>query len=418
MSCRPDRIRVRMPNVLLFGGSKEMYEMLRAKAGWNVTRAVHDETTDREALGDPRRWHLRIDECEFDAQGTEETGIPPVPVAASYLYETTRCHSIMFASTNAPHLGVRTADPDGHQDLVFNPSGEPRAEMLEDFVDAFAADFTRGKLWSQNWGSATRPQRADVLFKDSYGQALAWIEAKALRIIEIRDHEKRVAAMEYLCRRSIPKIWPDVISDLFRPKRVVALEGERGRVIIQRRREVDEIEAAINAELEFFAPFMPLTELADDPLKDLVGEVFANVLGCEVTDLDQDVSQGEPKTLDLLLRRAGWTAFVEVRARGNRGARIDDIERLCAHAGAMEKEHGKPDSKVFVFNGLYWRGIESRSVSDVFASQVVEEAVSAGVSLLATPQLLNAIEALRNGETTDDAVVEALKMPGLYGAPV
>lgn len=393
--------------------------MLRAKSGWNVLRVDHDRESQREVLGDPRGWHLVIDECAHTDPLTSERhdSGERIKVSGDYLSEASRSHRVVFASQAEEHLGVRTRSPDGYYDLAFIPSDAPEAEKLADFVDAFENDFTRGQLWSQNWGSDPSPTWVDVLYRDRYNKCLIWITGRTLYIIDIPDDSIRLAAMEHLCRRSIPKIWPEVISDLFRPQRVTALETAREQVIVRRRQEVAEIDDAIDAELEFYAPFTPLTELADDQLKDLVRKAFEDVFSCTVVDLDQGLAEHEAKRLDLLVQRRGWTAFVEVRARGNRGARVEDIERLCAHAKAMENDHGVPDSKLFIFNGLYWRGLESRRDADMFSGLIVEEAETEGVCLLSTARLLDSIQARRNDEMTDDSLVGALRVPGLFNPP-
>jgi hypothetical protein len=177
------------------------------------------------------------------------------------------------------------------------------------------------------------------------------------------------------------------------------------------------IDTAVDEELRFYAGYAPLTELSDDPLKLLVKGAFEEVFGCVVTDLDEEIAEGESKTLDLLIERSGWRAFVEVRASLRRGASKDDIEKMEEHYDAVVAKYAKPDAKVFVFNGMYRREPEKRTEKTLFSGDVVGEAQPGGVTLLSAFRLLQAIEARRNGEITDEEFIKALSIPGLFQPP-
>lgn len=403
-----------MPNVLLIGGSVALYEMLRKDSRWNVLRAMHGEKASGSVLGDPRKWHLVIDDCAHAQIAAAEAD---ALVSDDYLREATRARGVVLCQSQ--HDEWWAVAPSGHHDFEANPTEAPEAIHLVDFFDEFGEAFVNRYLSSH---SQRFEQKETQLISNSYGRPLAVLQREIilptrLILIDLADDAARLKAFEYLLYRTVPKLWPEVCSDQFRPRRVAELEHLREREIAGRRARVAEIDTAIDAELAYYAAYAPLTLLADDPLKALVARAFAEVFACEVIDLDEELEAGEPKTLDLLVRRPGWCGFVEVRARGTRAARVEDIDRLDNHVEAVEARHGPPDSKVFIFNGMYWRGPESRSDDILFSQQVVEEARTRAVALLSTSRLLQAIEVRRNGEMTDAQFIEPLGTPGVFQPP-
>lgn len=418
-----------VPNVLLFGGSQALFEMLNADSRWKVLRVVHsdDDESSRDILGDPRQWHLVIDDCPHSEPSATENSEQPVRVSEDYLNEMTRAHGVTIGAgvyvptfsgrgqTLEDHLEVISYTSRGAYDLEFNQTKSAEASHLVDFVDKFEGAFMREHLTLK-----LSMHSPEVLFQDYYRDPLVAIRRYFipwLHTIDIADDNTRLEAYEYLCRRTVPKLWPEVYSDQFRPAKVRVLEGKRERIIAERRQQVDEIDAAIDEELRFFAVYAPLTELSGDPLKLLVKKAFEEVFGCGVIDLDEEVEEGESKTLDLLVQRPGWTAFVEVRSSLNRGASKDDIERMEEHHGAVAAKHGEPNAKVFVFNGMFRREPEKRTEKDLFSRDVIAEAQSSGVTLFSTIRLLQAIEARRNSEINDEQFIRALSRPGLFAPP-
>jgi len=161
-----------------------------------------------------------------------------------------------------------------------------------------------------------------------------------------------------------------------------------------------------------------LTLLADEPLKTLVAKAMFDVFGYEVVDLDEKTKPGEPKTLDLLLRKNGWSALVEVRSAGNRAARVGtDLEPMDDHAERIAQAYGQPTAKILVFNGLYRRPPEERAEEALFSRQVADEAQGRGITLLSTRRLLECIEGVRNGDITVDEFASALSRPGIFIPP-
>lgn len=405
-----------MPNVLLFGGSKALYEMLRSYSGWNVVHARHADTTNstsRKLLGDPTRWHLTIDDCAHGEKWHDKA--VQVTVTNRYLAETGAPCAMFCDRGPGYHWGTTMRSPKGYRDLEFNqaPGTDDAASHLIDFVDEFEENFANARL-----GSDTHPAPHTTLFNNYYGEPLIVLRPEAtLQMIDIPDDAVRLAAFDYLCGRTLPKLWPESLSHDIRPRRVVELEKERELVIARRRQEIESIDAALDAERRFYATYAPLTELADDALKNLVRIAFEKAFGFEVIDLDEEIEDGQPKTLDLLVRHSGLCAFVEVRASRNRGARVDDIERLDDHADAVTQRYEPPDFKLFVFNGMYRRGPESRTDDALFSNHVADEARGRGVTLISALRLLQAIEARRNDEITSEGFIDLLKSPGRFQPP-
>lgn len=414
-----------MPNVLLIGGSWNLFKELNSDSRWNVLRALYGESPSRDVLGDPRRWHLIIDDAaHYD--GAHE-GAPAV-ISDQYVNEAKAARMIKFATREGDGI-ASTVETTGHYDLEFSPTSEPEAACLEDFVHEFGQAFERVHLEIEGYRFLQKMQALGgrkprnpfrPLFVDYYSNpliALGDFTPPVLYIIDMPDEATRVEAQKYLCNRTVPKLWPDVYSDVFRPRRVVILEREKERLIADRREALARMDEAIEAERRFFASFAPLTQLADDPLKRLVGQALEEVFHCEVTDLDETLDADESKTLDLFVKRGEWKCFVEVRSSGNRGAHKNEIESMDEHLPAMESKYGAANSKLFIFNGLYNRPPEARTDKAMFNQPVIEEAEMRGTTLLSTFQLLDAIEARRNNEITDDEFIEALKNAGVFQPP-
>ena len=188
-------------------------------------------------------------------------------------------------------------------------------------------------------------------------------------------------------------------------------------MIAEFRERLAQIGDVIDTESQFISAFAPLTQSADDQLKLLVKKAFEEVFNCEVIDLDEGLADDEPKTLDLLVRYGDWRCFVEVRSSGNRGAHKKEIEDMDEHVPAVAAKHGSPDSKLFVYNGLYNRSMEERTDKKMFNQPVVDEAELRGTTLISTFRLLQAIDARRSEEITDMQFIEALKMPGVFEPP-
>jgi hypothetical protein len=413
-----------MPNILLFGCHEQLVEALAKDDRWSVAIAFHS-ADERPALADacaappdPRWWNLVVDDCEkgnpsLPPRIFEQHALRAHTVRDTYLSECERAHGIRLCSRR-DHLGASLAWPRGHKALEFGPTDDSRALHLMDFTEEF--------------GTAFQARRLDVaytrclaeLFVDAYDDAvigLYELYLEWLYLIDINDASRRSEALRYLCYRTAPKLWPDIYSDSFKPRRVLALMEEKDKVIAERRRLEEEIERQIQDEQAFYAPFVNLPYLADDALKQLVQRVFQDVFGFEADDLDEKLEEGEPKRLDLLVKFPSASALVEVRARGTRNAQVDDVERFDENYQWSNERFGPAEVKVFVFNGMYWRTLQQRTANPAFSDDVVSEAVGRGIGLISTFQLLELIEGFRNQEMSRDQVIGALSRPGLFEVP-
>jgi hypothetical protein len=416
-----------LPRVLLFGCDRELVDTLRSDSRWEVAVGEHSDVISKN-IPDPRYWNLLVDDCAnknkvYRRLEVDPLGIACYQVTRDYMEEMSRAHGIHFAgsdwqlpSSQRIHLRVFAQPPDGYKTLEFTTTAD-LAHLLVDFVEEFEDAFVPSHLASLN-----RPdfKRRDVLFCDAYDEPtmclwsylIPWLVS-----INIPEKSRRIAALQYLCYRSAPKLWPDLYADSFQPRRVKELEEERSRVAAELRGRLNELGQAIDAEMAFYAPYLNLTVLGDDSLKRLVHRAFDEVIGLEVTDLDELVPEGERKTLDLRLDHGPWSAFLEVRSRGSRNAQKTDVERLNEHYLEAQARHGPAASRVLVFNGMYWRDAKERARHKAFDKPTVEEAESTGVCLMTAQQLLVCIEAHRNGELTVDALIGGLSKPGLFAIP-
>jgi hypothetical protein len=403
-----------MPNVILIGGSNRLMDYFRKSARWKVQRALFERPVSRDTLGDPRRWHLIVDEGK-SYDGANEEGAP-ANVSSDYVSEATRAHYIRLHDPPEPENDMfYVSSTSGHYDLEFNPCNEPGAEHLLDFVEKFRTVFGRFHFEVGVFPWTTPP--FSVLFKNHYGRALVVLtrlRPLGLHIIGIPDEDARFEALAYLVDRTVPKLWPEAMSDQFRPRRVLELERELESLVASHRERSDALERRIQDERDFYAAHAGLTEVADHPLKHLVRKALEDVFSLRVIDLDEEIGEGDSKTLDLVAEYRGAKVFLEVKASGDRGARIDDLEDMDEHTPRVQERHGSPAGRAFVFNGRYRKEPKERTVDRLFSGDVVREAQKRGICLLATSRLLDAIEARRNEEVSDSRFFDALQKPGLF----
>jgi len=408
-----------MPNVLLFGCDKELVKRLAQDSRWNVAIGVHADNVS-PGLPDPRHWQLVVDDCGKDEnQAPSDAELPEIPrydISERYLEEAERARGIRLCR-GEEHCGVGTGVPPGHKILEFNPTASEEVGHLIDFVDEFEGKFHRACLDCEPYQSE---YESKIIFRDSYDWPLMVIDEynfPFLYSIDMVDKDARIDALFYLCQRTVLRLWPEVYSDLFRPRRVVALEQQRADIIARRREEAAEVERKIQEELDFYAPYTNLTWVAHNELKRLVADAFQEVFSFDVEDLDAKLKKGEPKTVDLIIKYGDWSAMVEVRGSSNRNARDDDLENLDDNCEQAKEVHGETDSKLLVFNGLFSRDAEQRRQNPTFSKGVVREAKARDIGLLSAEELLRGIEAYRNGEMPVEEFVEALRSPGLFQPP-
>ena len=434
-----------MPNVLLLDCDKGLLDRLCEDSRWQVAVATHSDTM-QEGAPSPLHWNLILDDCcnldtndlltEDEAQ---QRAVPYHRVSWHYLAEARRAHALSFRVIGDAHqkkaavpifqdyCGLATVlryciePPQGHLTLEFNPADD-RAAHLADFLDEFAGLFRSSRIMNPNGNSwAYEQAEPPVLFRDVYDDPVVALglhgSLEWLLLPNIEDKHARLEAFVHLCYRTAPKLWPDVYSDLFHPRKVQALEQRLSQVVAERRTLQHDIEAEIDAERRFYAPYVNLTVVGDDVLKDLVRKVFEEVFGCKVNDLDEEVEAHEDKTLDLFVTCGDWSAMLEVRSSGNRNARVDDLERLDDNYKLAAERYGKAKSKILVFNGMYSRDPAKRKQNPAFGTGIIREAKVRKIGLVSTQQLLEAIEAHRNEEMTQEQFVKALRAPGLFQEP-
>lgn len=410
-----------MPNVLLFGCDAELVRRLAEDSRWNVSIGVHGSKVSAGAP-DPRHWHLVVDDCRKDENEDlpdgELPGIPRHDISDAYLEEAERAHGIRLCGSRE-HFGIWAGAPKGHKRLELRPGpGTECAEHLVDFIDSFEGKFRHTRLCHSrrewiDW-------ECEPIFVDVYGNVLVELHEHCFPLlcsIDMIEKGARLDALVYLCNVSVPRLWPEVYADLFRPSRVVQLEKQRAEAIAKRRKEVADIEHQIQEELAFYGAYANLPWVGHGELKGLVADAFNTVFGFAVKDLDAELEKGEPKTLDLIVEYGGWTAMVEVRGSSNRNARIQDLEKLDDNYERAKKVHGGTDSKLLVFNGMSGQEAEERGRNPSFSQLVVDEAKIRGIGLLSAEELLRAIEAHRNEEMPVDGFVEALRSPGVFQPP-
>lgn len=414
-----------MPNVLLIGGSNKLNQDLGRDPRWNVVRAIKDDDAkpSRNELGDPRRWQLIIDEDQrYERIDTDEA---PAIVSGSYLGEAKRAHIVKIVTPKGDGLAT-TVETEGHYDLEFTPTGEPETGALVDFVDRFKDSFERvhldieairffKKMETIAGSRAREANPVRPLFVDFYGNPLIVIgdfKPPVLYLCDLPDDDVRTAALLYIAQKTVPKLWPEAISDLFQLARLGELDREERELIETFRVRKERIEAKRDEEIEFYAPYFPLTELGEKELKELVRTSLRDVFGFDVLDLDEDLVDGEAKNLDLLLRESGLQIVIEVSSSGTRGAKKRDLEDLDDHMARVIEKYGRIDSKVLLYNGFIRRA-ELKTLEKTFSEDVIREAKAREICLMAPSQLLECIEKLRNGQLEAGRFIRAMTVAGV-----
>lgn len=322
---------------------------------------------------------------------------------------------------------MAAVDTEGFYDLEFNQTDQPEATHLMDFVHEFEAAFERTHLTISSLALLTKlakfgdPRLADEtpyrpLFVDFYGNLLIVLgdfDPPVLYVIDLPEEDVRSKALEHLCHKTVPKLWPEVYADQFLPKKVVSIEKRLEHLILAFREEQTALEKLKQDELDFYARYARLADLGDHALHQLVMESFEEVFGFEVLNLDSGLQADEAKTLDILLQLDGSQFVVEVSS-SRRGARKKDLEDIDRHVPKVVAKYGPAQAKVFIFNGFIRSSPEDRSLERTFSSDVIREAEVRGICLMATSQLLESIEAKRNEEIIGEQLASAMQKPGLF----
>ena len=408
-----------MPNVLLFNCDEELVKRLIADGRWSVAMATHaDDYQVSLDTPSPLHWHLILDDCEDDespkadvivpnAAQCHDWGIPIYRVSDHYLDQATRARGIRFASGESHWRAEMETGHRLFRDLEFNRKDE-RAKPLEDFVHRFRHYFAqRSYLAHERWSEPTE------LYADSYGLALVVLQTRrfeSLILLDVPDKNARIDALEYLCIRSAPKLWPDLYAGSFQPSRVKQWLSEKDALAREYSEKQEAIDRNMEEEEKFFAPYINLLYIGNDDLKRLAGRAFHNVFGLQVTDLD-DVAEG-PKTSDLLLEDPNWKAFVEVSGSTNRNAAMAELDDFDAHFEQLKSRHPDVQRRILVFNGRYGRSDAERAATPVFSDAVRKEAERRGIGLIDTQSLLQAIERFHIGRITKDDFLRSLATSG------
>ena len=414
-----------MPNLLLIGGSNDLYQRLKSESRCSVLRVIKDDDAkpSLDELGDPRRWHLIVDEGERYDGAHAEGALPTV--SGDYIGEAEAAHVVRFVTPEGDGL-ARTRETEGNVTLEFSGTEEPEVGYLSDFVGRFASRFERVHLDIEVYerlkhmmnvigGPPKMKNYYRPVYVDYYGNPLIMLSDFAqpiLYICDLPDDDVRADAILHIIQKTVPKLWPEAIFDLFRPLRLAELDMEEEQLIAAFQFKMEEIETKKEAERDFYSPYIPLTELGDDELKHLVRKALREVFGFDVLDLDEDTIEGESKNLDLLVRAAGLQIAFEVGSSGTRGVKKVDLEDLDDHMPRVREKYGKIDSKVLLYNGFIRRP-ELRTLEKMFSDDVVREAKAREICLMSSSQLLECIEKNRNGQLAAEGFATALGPPGL-----
>ena len=264
----------------------------------------------------------------------------------------------------------------------------------------------------------TVPGRStEILAENQYGQTIAALwerepHAPLFAMIPPRDEEAQPHVVRHLVSRTLPKLFPGAYLSEFVPERVRALEAEKDELIARSRERAREIDAAIHAELDYYAPFSVLPKLRDGALRGLVARVLEE-FGYTATDLDEHKDEGRKETYDsdLMLEADAAKGYCETKSSGNRNCSIKDLEDCARNVEKARELYGQEDHVLLVYNGQIDTVPEKRGPT--FSGDVIREAVQQGIALTTGADLLRALESVRSGSLTPEEIRSRLRIPGL-----
>lgn len=146
----------------------------------------------------------------------------------------------------------------------------------------------------------------------------------------------------------------------------------------------------------------------DDDLKDALYQTF-DLFGFVVTDMDQELREGQAKKEDLRVADGDWVALCEAKGYG-KGAKATDINKLNGYAGLYAAEaHRMPDAQWYAVN--QWRDTDPSSRPEVLqgADEQVVVFASQGGLVIDTRDLFLLRKAFVAGDMDAQAVREWLK---------
>ncbi len=415
-----------MPNILLLGCQPGLVARLQADPAWSVALAFHAE--DPHGLKptapapDPTHWDLIVDDCEHDqslASYTTADDVPIFRITTKYISESDRSHGIRPCTTKR-HLRYALRGVGGERHLVLRPTDCPQAIHLAEFVDLFEEDLVNARIARENDRGVELRFDSDTehLYLNYYDHPVISVTHDGppwLYLTEIRDEERRQAALAHLIERTAGRLWPEIWANYYQPRRAIRLDAELDALITDTRRRREALEQEIYDARAAYAPYASIIRLQSEALKNLTHRVFGDVFGFDVKDLDDALDPAEEKRLDLHVSGYELSAIVEVRGSAERNAQVErDLDRFSRNLRKTDTEPLQLNARVIVFNGRCTYSMDERRRTPTFSSTVVEEATDRGICLISTFQLLQAIEAFWEGELARESLVAALQKPGLF----
>ena len=257
----------------------------------------------------------------------------------------------------------------------------------------------------------------EILAENQYGRTIAALwerepNAPLFAMIPPRDEEAQPHVVRHLVSRTLPKLFPGAYLSEFVPERVRALEAEKDELIARSRERAREIDAAIDAELDYYAPFSVLPKLRDGALRSLVARVLEE-FGYTATDLDEHKDEGRKETYDsdLMLEADAEKGYCETKSSGNRNCTKKDLEDCARNVKKARELYGQEDHVLLAYNGQI--DIAPEKSGPTFSSDVIREAVQQGIALTTGADLLRALESVRSGSLTPEEIRSRLRIPGL-----
>ncbi|MEX2158778.1 MAG: hypothetical protein WEB04_05175 [Dehalococcoidia bacterium] len=306
-------------------------------------------------------------------------------------------------------------------------SASAEADYFRNFLLEFEHDIQQTVFLRT--GSIDRGERPPIkdhmdIITDEYGDPRIFtyfVEGDTCRVLISPgvSEARRTNAIQFLIDNVFPFFQPNAYTDVLLPSTVAHLQKEWIDEQTRFREQASALETRIAEEQVYYAPYKPVIRLLGPPLQTLVADIFRDVWGLAVTDLDKAAAIAEERRrADLLLTSGTWRALVEVSGSGGRGARYDpDLAPFLEHIEHHEKILGPMDARILLFNPFASRSLPERRSLPAFGGDLPEDAKSSKVTLVSTFDLFHALELLRETRLDAQAFIKALSQPGLVQLP-
>ena len=410
--------------LLLVNPTPEVIDAFVGSGLWEITICEHTRERPDPSPPDPAQWTLILANGSGFPDRTRtkalELGLRLFRTTREYFRrDASNANIYEFAPQQALTLsGMDRAGKETWVSFDLVPDDHPMAPLMLDWVRDFKEGFIPGRLTEPNLPDFNQLRRGGVegVFSTSENYAaIVWNPAARILTSLGLHQEYQPHALTQFASRVAPRLWPGTRRGEFASRRVQTIQSQLVDLAATYEEGRKRLEEELAREVSYWSRLEGLTLVGGDSLVRLAGDALSDVLGLVVKDLDAKAdAEFESRTADLHASDASVAFIIEITGRPTRSLGRDDIQDAVRRRDIAAERYGIAGANVFVVNGQYTR--EPRP-SNLFNSEIVQEAASAGICLVDTAKLLRGIEALREGDWTRGEFLAALGTCGEFIPP-